>query len=81
MGFWLCKQCDGRGVVGRVFRKTTCPGCGGDGRLKPPGWPDEREIRRLIPKGPFPDAPPPSFNVRGPFGQYAPIPRAPGSSQ
>lgn len=28
-----------------------CKACGGDGYAKPPGWPDEKEMKRLRPSG------------------------------
>lgn len=36
----------------KFWKVVDCPDCGGDGYAKPPGWPDEAEIRRLRPRPP-----------------------------
>lgn len=40
-----------------VWKTITCPACGGDGKAKPPGWPDKKEIERLRPSA-MPKSPP-----------------------
>lgn len=67
-----CPKCGGLGLMNRPdakwwhffywrWCKTTCDLCGGDGYAKPPGWPDQEEMRRRRPK---PPGPPPNVRPR-----------------
>ena len=63
-----CLSCAGSGRISdpnrrwwQWFKAINCPACGGDGRGKPPGWPDEAEMKRMRPKPPpAPPLPPPA---------------------
>lgn len=65
-----CKTCIGFGWKAdpdrnwwQFWKRVTCPTCLGDGKAHPPGWPDEAEIRRLMPEPP-PAPPIPRHQLR-----------------
>jgi hypothetical protein len=54
-----CKGCRGYGTTGWLWWSKPCEACGGDGRQKPPGWPDREAMARMRPKLPMVSPPPP----------------------